>query len=60
MDVVEKDPIKCMGGDANDMVDLNADIPWKTNDVDVGENSIDMEEIKIAMESSRTFFFVRR
>ena len=60
MDVVEKDPTKCVGGDADDVVDLSADILRKTNDMDVEENSIDMEEVKIAMESSRTLLFCER
>ena len=60
MYVVEKDPTKCMDGDADDVVDLSADIPWKTNDVDVEENSIDMEEVKTAVESSRTLSFCKR
>ena len=49
MDVVEKDQTKCVSKNADDVIDLSADIPWKTNDVDVEENSIDMEEVKIAM-----------
>ena len=60
IDVVEKDPTKCVGGDADDVVDLSADIPWKTNDVDVEENSINMEEVKIAVESSRALSFRER
>ena len=60
MVVVEKDPTKYVDGDVDDVVDLNADIPWKTNDVDVEENSIDMEEVKIALESSRTLSFCER
>ena len=57
VDVVEKDPTKCLGGDADDMVDLSADIPWKMNDVDVEENSINKEKVKIAVESSKTLSF---
>ena len=45
MDVVKKDLTKCVDGDVDDVFDLSADIPWKTNDVDVEENSIHMEEV---------------
>ena len=48
------------GGDVDDVVDLSADIPWKTNDVDVEKNSINMEEVKKAVESSRTLSFCER
>ena len=60
MDVVEKDPTKCVDRNADDVVDLSADIPWKTNDVDAEENSIDMEEVKIAVESSRILSFHKK
>ena len=60
MHVVEKDPKKYMGGDADDVIHSSVDIPWKTNNVDVKENSIHMEEVKRAVESSTTLSFCKR
>ena len=49
-----------MGGDPNDVVDLSADILRKLGDVDMEDNLIDIEEIKVAGESSKSFFFVKK
>jgi len=54
IDTVEKDLTKCMGGDPNDVIDLSADILRKPDDVDVEDNLIDIEEVKVAGESSKT------
>ena len=59
-DVVQKDSTNCVDRDANDAVDLSADIPWKINDVDSDDNSDDVEEVNIAMESSKTLSFRER
>jgi len=50
----EKDLTKCVGGDPNDVIDLSADILRKPGDVDVEDNLIDIEEVKVAGESSKT------
>jgi hypothetical protein len=61
IDAVEKDLIKCVVGDPNDVIDLSADILRKSRDVNVEDNSIDIEEVKVAGESSKTLpIFVRR
>lgn len=54
IDAVEKDLTKSVGGDPNDVVDLSADIWLKPGDVE--NNSIDIEEVKVAGESSRTLW----
>ena len=46
--------------DVDDAVDLSADILWEINDMDGGENLIDVEEVNIAMESSKTLPFHER
>ena len=56
-DMVEKDSTNCLDRDANDAIDLSADILWKINEVDGEDNSIDVEEVEIAMESSKTLSF---
>ena len=55
IDAVEKDLTKNVGGDRNDVVDLSTDILWKPRDVD--DNLIDIEDVKVAGESSRTLPF---
>ena len=57
IDAVEKDLTKSVGGDSNDVVDLSADILRKPGDVDVDDNSINIEEVKVTGKSSRTFVF---
>jgi hypothetical protein len=47
-----------MGGDPNDVVDLSADIWLKPGDVN--DNSIDIEEVKVAGESSKTLSFRKK
>ena len=42
------------------MVDLSADILWEINDMDGGKNLIDVEEVNIAVESSKTLSFRER
>ena len=58
--VVQKDSRNCVDRDADDAVDLSADIPWKINDVDSDDNSEDVEEVNIAVESSKTLSFHER
>ena len=58
--MVENDLTITVGGDPNNMVDLSADFLWKPGDVDVEDNSIDIEEVKVAGESSRTLFFRKK
>ena len=58
--VVQKDSRNCVDRDADDVVDLNVDIPWKINDVDSDNNSEDVEEVNIAVESSKTLSFRER
>jgi hypothetical protein len=58
IDAVEKDLTKSVGGDPNDVVDLSADIWLKPGDVD--DNSIDIEDVKVAGESSRTLSFRKK
>ena len=60
IDAVEKDLTKCVGGDPNDVVDLDGDILKKPGDVDVEDNSFDIEKIKVAGESSKTLFFRKK
>jgi hypothetical protein len=55
---VEKDLIKSVGGDPNAVVDLSADIWLKLGDVE--DNSIDIEELKVVGESSRTLRFRKK
>jgi hypothetical protein len=43
-----------VGGDPNDMIDLSADILRKHGDVDVEDNSINVKEVKVVGESSKT------
>ena len=57
---MEKDLTKCVGGDPNDVVDLGEDILRKPGDVDVEDNSFDIEEIKVAGESSKTLSFHKK
>ena len=59
-DVVQKDSINCMDRDANDAIDLSVNIPWKINDVDSDNNYDDVEEVSIAVESSKTLSFYER
>jgi len=47
-----------VGGDPNDVIDLNADILRKPKDVD--DNSIDIKVVKVAGESLKTCLFIRR
>jgi hypothetical protein len=54
----EKDLTKYVGGDPNDVVDLSTDIWLKPGDVD--DNSIDIEEVKVAGETSKTLFFRKK
>jgi hypothetical protein len=54
----EKDLTKSVGGDPNDVIDLSADIWLKPGDVD--DNSIDIEEVKVAGESSKTLPFRKK
>jgi hypothetical protein len=49
----ENDLTKSVGEDPIGVVDLSADIWLKPGDVD--DNSIDIEEVKVAGESSKTF-----
>ena len=60
IDAVEKDLTKSVGGDPNNVVDLSADILRKPGDVNVEDNSIDIEEVKVAGESSRTLPFRKK
>jgi hypothetical protein len=57
---VEKDLTKCVDGNPNDVVDLSADILQKPDDVDMEDNSIDIEEVKVTGESSRTLPFCKK
>ena len=59
-DVMKKDSMDYKDRDADDAVDLSADILWEINDMDGGENLIDLEEVNIAMESSKTLSFHER
>ena len=59
-DVMKKDSMDYKDRDADDAVHLSADILWKINDIDGGENLIDVEEVNIAMESSKTLSFRER
>jgi hypothetical protein len=54
IDAVENDLTKFVGGDPNDVIDLSADILRKPGDVDVDDNSIDIEEVKVARQYSKT------
>jgi hypothetical protein len=54
INAVEKYLTKCVGGNPNDMIDLSADILRKPEDVDVEDNSMDIEEVKVAGEFSKT------
>ena len=56
-DVVQKNSRNCVDRDTDDPVDLSADIPWKINDVDSDNNSKHVEEVNIAVESSKTLSF---
>ena len=60
IDAVENDNTQCVGGDLNDLIDLCADILEKPGDVDVEETSIDIEDVKVAGESSRTLPFRKK
>ena len=60
IDAVKKNLTKCVGGDPNDVVDLSADILKKPEDVDVEDNSTDIEEVKVVGESSRTLSFRKK
>ena len=57
---MEKDLTKSVGEDPNDVVDLSEDILRKSGDVNVKDNSIDIEEVKVAGESSRTLLFRKK
>ena len=59
-DVVQKDSRNYVDRDSDDAVDLSADIPWKINDMDSDDNSKDVEEVNIGMESSKTLSFCER
>ena len=59
-DVLQKDSTNCMDRDADDAVDLSADIPWKINDMDSDDNSDDVEEVNIKVESSKTLSILER
>jgi len=50
----ENDLTKYVGGDPNDMIDLSMDILRKPEVVDVEDNSIDIEKVKVAGKSSKT------
>ena len=54
IDTVENDLTKCVGGYPNDLIDLSADILKKPRDLDLDDNSIDIEEVKVTGESSKT------
>jgi hypothetical protein len=58
INAVENDLIKSVDGDPNDVVDLGVDILRKP--VDVEDNSMDIEEIKVAKQSSRTLSFRKK
>ena len=60
INAVKNDLTKCVGGDPNNVVDLSAHMEWKPGDVDVEDNSIDIEEVKVAGESSRTLPFRKK
>ena len=57
---MEKDLIKCVGGDPNDVIDLGGDILKKPGDMDVEDNSFDIEEVKVAGESSNNLSFRKK
>jgi hypothetical protein len=54
----EKNLTKCIGGNPNDVVDLSTNIWLKPGDVD--DNSIDIEEVKVAEESLKTLHFRKK
>jgi hypothetical protein len=60
IDAVEKDLTKCVVGDPNDVIDLSADILRKSGDVYVEDNSIDIKEVKVAGESSKTLSICKK
>ena len=60
IDAVKKDLTKCVGGDPNDVVNLGGDILRKPGDVDVEDNSFDIEKIKVAGESSKPLSFRKK
>ena len=57
---MQKDSTNCVDRDADDAIDLSADIPWKINVVDSDNNSDDVEEVNIAAESSKILSFCER
>ena len=59
IDTVKKDLRKCVGGDPNDVVNLSANILRKPGHVDVEDNSIDIEVVKISGLISRILFFCK-
>ena len=59
-DVVQKDSTNCVDRDADDAVNLSAGILWKINGVDTDDNFVDVEEVNIAVESSKTLSFHKR
>ena len=59
-DVMKKDSTDYMDRDADDAVHLSADILWEINDMDDGKNLIDVEEVNMAVESSKTLSFRKR
>ena len=59
-DVMQKDSTNYVDRYADDAVDLTADIPWKINDMDNDDNSVNVEEVNIAVESSKTLSFRER
>ena len=52
---MEKDLRKCVDKNTNDVVHLNADILRKPDDVDVEDNSIDIEKVKVAEKIFKDF-----
>jgi hypothetical protein len=60
IDAVENDLTKFVGGDPNDVIDLSADILRKSGDVYVEDNSIDIKEVKVAGESSKTLSICKK
>ena len=60
IDAVKKDLTKNVDEDSNDVIDLNVDILQKPGDVDVKDNSIDIEEVKVAEEFLRTLSFRKK
>ena len=57
---MKKDLTKNVDGDSNDVIDLNVDILQKPGDVDMKDNSIDIEKVKVAEESLRTLSFRKK